>query len=459
MELTLPQNLLDNHTSKTPHKFVILDYNSQDNLSDYLLQYYQKDIVSGKLAVYSFPTAGKFHMAHAKNMAHRCGLLEGGDILVNLDADNFTGPGFVDYIAQQFQTQEPMFLWSRMVKEPECCPNCNGVERRVCATCRGTGFVGRLPRGISGRIAVTANAFLKSGGYNEQFNTWSPDDADFNFRLRRLGYAPKEIDRRYLNAITHPDKMRFREYPHAQQAAAGEDLTVEAVSEADTTIANFGDIGCGEVFKNFNFNSPIQLKPVPTRIFGIGMHKTATTSLHTALGILGFESGHWRSAHWAKAIWEEMMTAGRSMTVERDYALSDLPIPILFQQLDKGYPGSKFILTVRSESSWLRSIRNHWNPEYNKFRHTWNTDPFSHKVHKLVYGQKGFNEEIFLARYKRHNAEVKDYFKNRPSDLLIMDTEAGAGWKELCRFLNCGVPSVQYPTRFVTPTAGHGEGI
>ena len=42
-------------------------------------------------------------MAHAKNMAHRLGIIEGADILCNLDADNFTGPGFASYIAEQMQ--------------------------------------------------------------------------------------------------------------------------------------------------------------------------------------------------------------------------------------------------------------------------------------------------------------------------------------------------------------------
>jgi hypothetical protein len=180
---------------------------------------------------------------------------------------------------------------------------------------------------------------------------------------------------------------------------------------------------------------PIELGPVPTRIFGIGWHKTATTSLNAALTILGYDSAHWISAHWAKAIWTEMTEVGKSLTLERHFALCDLPIPLLYKELDRAYPNSKFILTVRDEWQWLESVRLHWDREANPYRAQWNRDPFSHQVHKLCYGQKWFDPHIFLERYRRHNREVLEYFKDRPQDLLVMDMNKGAGWWELCGFL------------------------
>ena len=180
------------------------------------------------------------------------------------------------------------------------------------------------------------------------------------------------------------------------------------------------------------------------------MHKTATTSLHTALEMLGFDSAHWKTAHWAKAIWKEMQIGPQSQTVNRHHALSDLPVPLLYEELDRGYPGSKFILTTRDEDKWIESVRKHWNPEFNRFRRAWDSDPFTHQVHRLVYGQKGFNEELFRARYRRHNAEVLAYFADRPGDLLVMPMDEGAGWNELCLFLNCPIPQEPYPAKFVT---------
>jgi len=147
----------------------------------------------------------------------------------------------------------------------------------------------------------------------------------------------------------------------------------------------------------------------------------------------------------AKRIWQEMSTGGSSRTLECSYALCDLPIPLLYGQLDAAYPGSKFILTIRDENEWLESVRRHWDRNINPFRSAWDTDPFTHRVHNLLYRRKDFDAETFLNRYRRHNAEVREYFKDRPNDLLIMDVDAGAGFKELCDFFDCVDPGVPYP--------------
>lgn len=421
VEQTLPKNLASNEDGI----FVLLDYGSQDNLVEYLKNNHQDAIDQKRLVIYSFPQANRFQMAHAKNMAHRCAIREGADILCNLDADNYTGYCFAKYIKSQIKSKDDKFLWAKMVKDGE----------------------GRLPRGISGRIVVTANTFLKVGGYDEVYSTWSPDDKDLQYRLRRMNYEAQEIPSKYLFAIMHNDKMRFREYPEVHNLMANGEEEFRAVENLNTTVANFGKIGCGTVYRNFDFGNPISLEPLPTRIFGIGMHKTATTSLHKALEILGYNSAHWPDAHWAKAVWTEMATLGRSPAVEKYYAVCDLPTTILYEQLDKAYPGSKFILTIRPDGDWLRSVQDHWDHEKNPFRKDWSNDPFTHKVHKLVYGQKGFDSELFLRRYRKHNADVKEYFKNRPNDLLLLERH---NWPDLCAFLKRGIPNQSYPKAFAT---------
>jgi len=424
LERTLPRNLAHNPEAR----FVVVDYNDQDGLTSYLKSNHAKDIESGRLVVYQYKEPVAFHMAHAKNLAHRLGAIEGGDVLVNLDADNFTGEGFADYVREQFQSGDDIFLWSRMVKEGE----------------------NRLPRGISGRIAVSRSAFFIAGGYDEKYHTYSPDDKDFNARLRRLGFDGREIDPRFLQAILHNDKMRFKDYPEAAFNIS-EDFHIEP----HATVANSGVIGCGAVFKNFG-DGVIHVNPVPTRVFGIGMHKTATTSLHHALTILGFKCAHWPSAHWAKAVWREMNQFGRSPTLERCYAATDLPIPMLFRKLDAAYPRSKFILTIRDEQDWLTSVRNHWDPRLNPFRAAWDNDPFSNRVHQILYGRTDFEPTVFLERYRRHNAEVIEHFKDRPEDLLVMDMGKGGDWSELCRFLNVPNPDKPYPlTNKANGNSGH----
>jgi hypothetical protein len=425
--MTLPKNLSGN---PGPHsKFVLLDYGSPDDLVSYILANHSREIASGKLVLYRCPDQGQFRMAHAKNMAHRLGILEGGDILVNLDADNYAGERFEDYLAWQFRNPN-IFMWTRV--RP-----LDGSEK--------------LPKGSCGRIAVSAHAFINSGGYDEKYETWAPDDKDFNARLLKMGYERKEISREFIDVVLHNDRMRFKDYPHLKNSIYSSEFEIDE----DATIANFGNFGCGTVYRNFD-TTPIELKPIPTRIFGIGMHKTATTSLHHALQILGYDSAHWKSAHWAKMIWREMNTLGRSPTLERHYALCDLPIPLFYKELDQAYPGSKFILTTREERGWLKTVERHWDANFNPFRKGWDSDPFSHKMHREIYGRKSFDADTMLARYRKHNADVHAYFKDRPGDLLVMDMDfgwpmrkdQGMGWHHLCEFLDKPVPNVPYPKSF-----------
>jgi hypothetical protein len=191
------------------------------------------------------------------------------------------------------------------------------------------------------------------------------------------------------------------------------------------------------------------------------MHKTATSSLHKAFQALGFDSFHWGAGE-SPLIWQEMnatnetyrhtsegyltdVHVGRSKTLERWYALSDNPIPLLYKQLDKAYPGSKFILTVREEQDWLRSVERLWDKRYNPTRWVWDAYPFSNHIHTVLYGQKDFNAEIFLARYRCHNQEVQQYFKERPDDLLILNIPLGEGWEPLCEFLGKPIPDAPFP--------------
>ena len=140
-----------------------------------------------------------------------------------------------------------------------------------------------------------------------------------------------------------------------------------------------------------------------------------------------------------------MQALGRSKTLEQWYALSDLPIPLLYRELDKAYPGSKFILTVRNEADWLASVERLWDPKFNPDRWIWDVYPFSNYIHTVLYGQKDFDAAVFVERYRRHNAEVKKYFKSRREDLLIIDMDKGGDWRPICDFLDCAHPKVAYP--------------
>lgn len=426
---TLPRNLVDNQKAK----FFLLDYGDSGELQEYIFKHHTRDMLSGRLTVYQFP-ANQFSMSHAKNMAHRCAILEGADILVTVDADNFAGQNFDCFI------EERIAPWTFL------CPDFPRIKSLPHGPLRPQ-------RGYAGRLAIRAQDFLKLGGYDETFDTWRGEDIDIIARLNRTGgFTMKHIPNDYLNAIPHGSEVRFREYPHAKQYETKGEFG--RISNRKETVVNFGKIGCGIVHRNYS-SAGVKLKPLPTRVFGIGMHKTATTSLNEAFKILGYDSFHWEKNKTSWLIMHEMDTLGRSPIVERYYSLCDNPIPIIYQELDRAYPGSKFIMTMREESNWLKSVEGLYNPKVNPW-YDWDKQPFSNMVHERLYGRKDFDAPTFIARYRRHNAEVLEYFKDRPGDLLGMDMDfgwpyrqdAGAGWPELCGFLGKPIPSVPYPRAY-----------
>jgi hypothetical protein len=365
--------------------FVVVDYGSEDGIGDWVR-------AECPAAVLYRVEADRFRMAHAKNVAHRVGLKLGADVLVNLDADNFAPAGFAEYVAREMADGRG-FMWACMIP-------------------------GVLTRGISGRIAVTRAQFLAAGGYDERFEDWGPDDKDFNARLVRLGFEARRIEDRWLQAVKHTERMRFREYPAARSA-----VYEEAEIAVGPAVVNGGRIGVCD-----------GMAPMPSRVFGIGLHKTGTTSLAAALNMLGFPCTHWRNPRWARDVWEKDALRGV-------YAACDLPVSLMYRELDAAYPGAKFILTLRDEEAWLRSVERHFSWETNPYRASWNHDCFTHRLHKMVYGRKSFDRGVFLETYWRHAGDVMRYFAGSDR-LLVMQRHE---WEPLCSWLGVERPACEYP--------------
>lgn len=166
------------------------------------------------------------------------------------------------------------------------------------------------------------------------------------------------------------------------------------------------------------------------KIFGIGAHRTGTTSLMAALRLLGYRTSHWNDR---EEIESDVADGRYRLTLmERIDAVGDLPIPSLYQQLDKVFPGARFILTIRDTNAWLTSLERH------------SANRIFEIEERQFYGRPKFDREDCRARFEQHNEEVLDYFTNRPC-LLVLDITAGGGWEEICSFLDRKVPNYSFP--------------
>ena len=169
-----------------------------------------------------------------------------------------------------------------------------------------------------------------------------------------------------------------------------------------------------------------------TKVFGIGLSRTGTTSLNEALNILGI-----KSLHFPSFVGPLSYCGILKINAEHfDYdGLTDTPVAYSYKKLDKKFPGSKIIFTERDIDSWLTSCE-----KYKAFRPE-NQNPVAlDLLHKKLYWTTIFDEKLFRKAYEKHKADVSNYFRNREDDLLRINITKGERWERLCIFLDKEIP-------------------
>ena len=183
-----------------------------------------------------------------------------------------------------------------------------------------------------------------------------------------------------------------------------------------------------------------------TKVFGIGFHKTGTTSLALAFRQLGYSVTGPNGA-FDRNISRNAPALARGL-VEQFDAFQDNPWPILFRELDEWYPNSKFVLTLRDPDRWIRSQVQHFGTRVTPMR-TW------------IYGKgcPAGNEDLYVERFQRHNREVLEHFRDRHNDLVTMDFSKGDGWEKLAPFLGKAVPEAPFPHAYSAEQRARSSGL
>ena len=168
-----------------------------------------------------------------------------------------------------------------------------------------------------------------------------------------------------------------------------------------------------------------------SKIFGIGLSRTGTTSLNNLLKQIGYNVIHYPDP---ATIFEFDNDGGTDITVANRY-----------KELDKWFPNSKFILTTRSRGQWLDSIV----PYFERKREwvqkgmqvTWQV-----REREAMYGATIPNRDDAARTWDRYMYDVHQYFERRPGDLLVVDMFAGDTPEALYNFL--GRDSTGLPTEY-----------
>lgn len=227
-------NTLSNNlqvASTIDSEIVLLDYGSTDGLYEWIKDNWPQlqGFVLSERFRYVYTSEPKyFFAAHAKNVAHRAAT---GDVLCNLDADNFLVQGYPEFLLKSFSEDSQIVIPSSG-KDPD----------GNCGTC--------------GKIAVTKESFYKVNGYDESQNQgWGWDDTNFQFRVRmhnNLRIVPCSIA--FNKAIPHSNDERVANYPNKNILETQEMsiANLRRIEEEKDYIANVGkEWGRAKLTENF----------------------------------------------------------------------------------------------------------------------------------------------------------------------------------------------------------------
>src|SRR5665213_65871 len=174
------------------------------------------------------------------------------------------------------------------------------------------------------------------------------------------------------------------------------------------------------------------------KIFGIGLSKTGTTSLSSALTLLGVDNGHYTNP------------LTRQLLSDADFFMlggaTDTPVTVGFEKLYYQYPNAKFILTTRPMEDWARSMKaNYAHPKFTRITARLKGFPYGLLGEAVQVGLY-LHRDQFEGAFLDHEQRVRRFFVDKPANrFLIFNVFEGQGWTELCGFLGKPIPETDFP--------------
>ena len=192
------------------------------------------------------------------------------------------------------------------------------------------------------------------------------------------------------------------------------------------------------------------------KVICAGFLKTGTKSIAKALRHLGFTVFDWEEQmfdfldHWV-----DVFQNGAKPDVKRVYQNADvcvdMPGIFFFEEILEAFPDCKVILSVREEDSWIESAVNQFDSLYaSRSKIVSMLSPTARKMHYVfdsflnaaIGSCNTKSTYVIRKRYRIHNHRVKSIV---PAEKLLV-YNVKEGWKPLCDFLKCEVPTFSFPS-------------
>lgn len=223
-------------------EFVLINYNSEDELEDWAREVLLPYIEAGLVNYYRTPEPDLFHASIAKNLAHK---VAKGDIVCNVDGDNFTGRDFAFFLNHQ------MYLY--------------GDDTIF--------HIKKAPYwGTEGRIALTRANFVALGGYDESLESIGHQDHDLINRATALGlkYHNVQVENflHYLSNTRYEKSVNCKkEFTDYYEILARNKKRSNDNIAAGRLHANPNGWGMLPMYKNFSEEAKVyEIAPVPLQV-------------------------------------------------------------------------------------------------------------------------------------------------------------------------------------------------
>lgn len=194
-------------------------------------------------------------------------------------------------------------------------------------------------------------------------------------------------------------------------------------------------------------------------IFNVSLHRSGTQSAHDLFRRAGVTAIHWAAN--VDGVDYQAQIEGREtdlpfvvQTLEPVFAayraVSDAPIPALFEELAKRYPDARFFALSRTPESWIASVRRHIGTRpFVAFERTMYWSYFDQRPESL----SELSDDDLQQYHEWHHASLGALFKGADNFLLLPLDQRGLG-AALCDF--CSLPRL--PFRQFDYALGHDHG-
>lgn len=172
------------------------------------------------------------------------------------------------------------------------------------------------------------------------------------------------------------------------------------------------------------------------KVIGIGFHKTGTTTLGDCMRILGYQ--HVSASRKAFKEYLQNNVEKVLKIMEKYDSFEDWPWPFVYKEAYERFPGSKFILTRRTNE-------NVWYDSLNKHVESGAGEGFHYRKYIYGYDKPSDNRELHIRKYIAHNESVREFFANKSKQFIEVCWEEGDSWESLCSFLGEKVPDITFP--------------